>query len=817
MLKKITAILALAVLLAYSAVNYPYPMRKNYGNNTINAVNSTADNDLKAKFQAYMTNFYVEGNCSGTKDCARIKFYDPDAQGDEQYTVSEGIGYAMLLAVYFSDKSKSYETEFGKLWAYYKKFSSNGLMNWKINGFSGAASNGTGSASDADFDVALALVMANYQFGGTSYLNDAKTLIASIRSRDFDGNNLHLPGDSWGGSADNNRNPSYVAPAAFQIFKEVEGNQDTKWDNIISKNYTFLTTNRNNTSGLPSDWANTTGTPVQCQACGYSGTKYGQDAVRAPWRWATAKAWFGNVTAHSSAGTLLTTLAGWVKDRDATAVKGPIDLNGTIPATGNSNASYIGSLMCALMNSSTYQSKLNDFFGTMTGQTDRANSSYYNQSMLLLTGLLASGNMPNLKACAAGNCGTNMPAIGGGDGNSTVLDRLAVAGQDTEDNRNLSAIWEGWYAYTDKDADDGSGGKASSSITNATFASKDESKDCANSTSYRVVLQESSEWAVRISKYTLNGGTYKYEPFVAIGLDARKNGKAASAGGYDLSQCKDGFSYQYKGPPHKFKALSSELTEGKGFDHFKNVTTSSTDKWTTATIPPGELKQPTGSWVTEKKDFNLAKVRAWAWEILGKAKDETGGIEGTPSTGSFAIKDFRCLGKMTLPAYTPSKCNSGSGTPPVGSGGGSSGGSTVSSSSAKSSSSAATGGNNSSSSVRSSSSAAGGGGSSSSALGSGSSSSTDGDSSSSEGDDTPIISISKHAANNGALAIKNGVNLQVSKTANVEVFSLNGKFMRRHEFSSGSYSIMLNDLPKGLYIVKIQFESQKEILRVPVR
>ncbi|MCL1956868.1 MAG: hypothetical protein FWF63_06060, partial [Fibromonadales bacterium] len=76
MLKKITAILALAVLLAYSAVNYPYPQRKQYGNGTINVANSTADADLKNKWVKYLENFYVTGTCGGTA-CARIKFYDP--------------------------------------------------------------------------------------------------------------------------------------------------------------------------------------------------------------------------------------------------------------------------------------------------------------------------------------------------------------------------------------------------------------------------------------------------------------------------------------------------------------------------------------------------------------------------------------------------------------------------------------------------------------------------------------------------------------------------------------------------------------------
>ncbi|MDR2583972.1 MAG: T9SS type A sorting domain-containing protein [Fibromonadaceae bacterium] len=796
MLKKITAILALATLLAYSAVKFPYPQRKQYGNGTINVANSTADTDLKAKFENYIKDFYVTGTCGGTA-CARIKFFDPDKQDDANYTVSEGIGYAMLLAVYFSGTT-SYQDHFDKLWAYYKaNTNSNGVMNWKISGFSGAT--GQNGATDAEFDVALALAMARYQFDDTKYETAAKDLIGKIWASEMESNGLHKPGDAWNG----NKNPSYVAPAAFEIFKDL-GNS-SNWASALTANYTLLKNNQNkNSTGLVSGWSDASGNPNTCtNSCGINEIAYDQDAVRAPWRWATANAWFG----HADAKTLINKLGTWVNGKNPGDIKGPIKLDGTMGT--NSNASYYGSLMCALTNNSSYQSKLNSFFSTMMGQTERANTSYFNQSMLLLTGLLVSGNMPNLKACAAGNCGTNMSAVGGGDGNSTTLDRLAVAGSDTEDNRSLSALWEAWYAYTDKEAGYKDGkpdaGQANSKITNTPFKAKDENDNCKEIDSYRVVLQDGNDWAVKISSYTLDQGTYKYEPFVALGLDARKNGKPTNQGGYDLSKCTGGFSYSYKGPPHKFKALSSELTEGAGFDHFKNITTASTSSWTTITIPPTELEQPTGSWVTEVKPFNLAKVRGWGWELLGAAT--SGGTGLSPATGNFAIKDFKCLGKMDLPTQQTPKC--GNSTPPV----------TTSSSSratgTSSSSSVGSTGGSSSSRVGSSSSAngtPGGNSSSSSANGT-----PGGNSSSSEIEDTPIISISGYAANNGALAINNGVNLQVSKAANVEVFSLNGKSIRKHEFSSGTYSIMLNDLPKGLYIVKVQFGSQKEILRVPVR
>jgi len=80
---------------------------------------------------------------------------------------------------------------------------------------------------------------------------------------------------------------------------------------------------------------------------------------------------------------------------------------------------------------------------------------------------------------------------------------------------------------------------------------------------------------------------------------------------------------------------------------------------------------------------------------------------------------------------------------------------------------------------------------------------------------TPIISMQPIA--NGATAIKNGVYLQVSKKASIEVFGLNGKAVRKTNFSRGTYSISLNDLPKGLYIVMVKYDNQKEILRIPVK
>ena len=69
----------------------------------------------------------------------------------------------MLLSVYAADK-----TLFDGLWLYYKdNLNSNGVMNWKINGCSGV--NGANGATDAELDVAFALIVADYQWASTAF------------------------------------------------------------------------------------------------------------------------------------------------------------------------------------------------------------------------------------------------------------------------------------------------------------------------------------------------------------------------------------------------------------------------------------------------------------------------------------------------------------------------------------------------------------------------------------------------------------------------------------------------------------------------
>ena len=83
-------------------------------------------------------------------------------------TVSEGIAYGMLIAVYMNDQPL-----FDELWKYEQQWlDKNGLMDWYINA-AGTERLGTGAASDADEDMAWALLMADRQWGGNGSLATA--------------------------------------------------------------------------------------------------------------------------------------------------------------------------------------------------------------------------------------------------------------------------------------------------------------------------------------------------------------------------------------------------------------------------------------------------------------------------------------------------------------------------------------------------------------------------------------------------------------------------------------------------------------------
>ncbi|MBN1601919.1 MAG: hypothetical protein JW915_09930 [Chitinispirillaceae bacterium] len=239
--------------------------------------------ELAAAWEFYVDNFIMS---NGLVKHLRMADDKKTVIGQNE-AVSEGIGYGMLLAVICND-----QTNFNKI------FEAGNQYMWKGQSYAcWSWANGNcvqgGAATDADLDIALALVFADklqeygywnsYNKNGVTYKSRAEQTIAGIKTKMCNGDVL-LPGDTWGGDGFNNINPSYFSVAAMRVFNDYQSTHD--FTAVINKCYSILQATRNYNKGQAPDWCNTSG--------GQVGKSYGMsiEAIRVPWRIGLDALWF---------------------------------------------------------------------------------------------------------------------------------------------------------------------------------------------------------------------------------------------------------------------------------------------------------------------------------------------------------------------------------------------------------------------------------------------------------------------------------------------------------------------------------------------
>jgi endo-1,4-beta-D-glucanase Y len=283
-------------------------------------------------------------------------------------TVSEGIGYGMLAAVYMGDKAT-----FDGLWAFAQAhFDSSNLMNWHLAADGSIASDGKGSATDADEDMAWALVMASGQWPSGTYLDDAKKMLVAMRTNLIGSDGMLKPGDSWGSSP--KTFPDYFSPAYFRVFKTVMSG-DSIWDLAIERNYAILAQVTGQYGLVPDS---TTSTYDLSQS-------YKYDACRTPWRIGMDYCFNGEPRAKA----YLDKIGAFFDGVGVSNIGDGYSLTGT--KTSNfPNMAFIGPAGVAGM--AGHQKLLDDAFtfgATGTGGT----SGYFQQSLRVITMLMMSGNL----------------------------------------------------------------------------------------------------------------------------------------------------------------------------------------------------------------------------------------------------------------------------------------------------------------------------------------------------------------------------------------------------------------------------------------
>ncbi|WP_051313482.1 glycosyl hydrolase family 8 [Sporocytophaga myxococcoides] len=411
-IEKIFSVFAVIILtfnLSQAQINTPSGATKPFGSNSSYEYGLLPANlpstgsygkasEIASIYNQWKTD-YVE-NCGNDK--ARVKW------DDQSKTVSEGIGYGMLLAAYAADQDL-----FNRLWAYYKQFrNSHGVMHWRINGCNSVSDQN--GATDAELDAAMALIVANYQWPNSTsphnYKTDAVALIKAIKDWEINkSDGTFENGDMWKPAC---RNPSYQAPGyarIFKVFMAENGNADNSfWDNVVAKTEGLLINNAHSSSGLATNWCTPAGPPSgSCSGSGTAPDKFGFDACRAPWRQATNYIWFGS----SGMQTIINRQADlWIGKGGAGTVQGGDNMNHDGSGSGYHNSAFVGmvgAMSLGASNTTNHQNFCNAMYSENKNNSLAPN--YFSKILQMIGLFVQTGNFWN--PYQAGGTTNNSPSV----------------------------------------------------------------------------------------------------------------------------------------------------------------------------------------------------------------------------------------------------------------------------------------------------------------------------------------------------------------------------------------------------------------------
>jgi len=368
--------------------------------------NTNFDNFIKSQYDYWLSGVLAHT----TKAIGSIPAgaYWPQFSDTNYACVSEGMGYGMLIAVVMAGYDVAAKTKFDGMFALVKAFPCTGagslgepnLMDWRVSA-AGYSAGGGYPALDGELDIALALLMADRQWGSSgsyNYKSEALTRIAAMKAHCF--NTSGIITSSITGRA--GRSSDYMF-GHFRAFKAAT--TDTFWDNVISQQLRIANYIQNNYSaatGLIPDWitdvATSTPRPPVVATDSYVGDygnnnqgDYWYNACRDPWRFAADYVLSGD----SSVKTLLTRMETFFKTDSGGAVLGLVagyHLDGTHAAaagTGFITPEFQAPIMAGAMCDATHQSWLDANWSWVKAHPA---TGYYGTEIQLMCAIIASGN-----------------------------------------------------------------------------------------------------------------------------------------------------------------------------------------------------------------------------------------------------------------------------------------------------------------------------------------------------------------------------------------------------------------------------------------
>ena len=412
--KKLVAVISLMGTLAASAAfaagpSYPFGARLDpyvYGIKPNHVTPAQMDASVKANYNAWKAAAVV--NVPSLPGGKAVKFNNA-----AYLAVSEGLGYGMLISVLMAGHDPEAQTIFDGLLKTVRARPAysipNGggryLMDWRLaaDGSSQAAAGGGWNAMDGDQDIAMALLMADRQWGSAGTWNYKQEGINTINA--MKAFNMKPDGTTKGLSTpDVSRTSDYMI-GHFRAYAKATG--DSFWSaTAIDRSFALVDRMQSVYSpgvGLIPDFIVETHTATPKPSPGYMGDfvntemHYFMNAQRNPWRWGTDYVHTGDTRWKGVVSKLMTTLVAKTGGNPNNMGMG-YQLNGASMGTSWNNMGMIAGAMNGAQVDASFQPYLN-------ASWDWVNShfvtSYYDSELSLLSMLVASGNWWTTTGAAA--------------------------------------------------------------------------------------------------------------------------------------------------------------------------------------------------------------------------------------------------------------------------------------------------------------------------------------------------------------------------------------------------------------------------------
>lgn len=397
----------------------PFPQHTVYTSGTIrpnHVGQSQLDSDVLSYYQSWKSRYLR--TVSGSSPTQLYVYYNLEGMAYPASAVScsEGHGYGMLAAAIMADADPNAHTDFNALYYFYRAHTSSNnsaLMSWQQVLKNGTivdnTSDGDDSATDGDMDIALALLMADRQWGSSGSINyraEGIRVIQAILASEVHQTELILKLGDWVSDGDSTygtgtRSSDFMLGHLRTFAKFDTANADA-WNKVLSKTASIVTyqysTGGSATTGLMPDffkknssgkYAPVSGTFLES---GHDGD-YSWNACRTPWRLAMDYLLSGSTTVKSS----LSKLNSWVQTKTGGSPSKVMagyyvknGKNGTAYVTYN-ELSFTAPLAPAAMLASSNQTWLNSLWKYMVSASI-SQGDYFGNTLKLHSMIVASGN-----------------------------------------------------------------------------------------------------------------------------------------------------------------------------------------------------------------------------------------------------------------------------------------------------------------------------------------------------------------------------------------------------------------------------------------